>query len=81
MVDLLFRGDIDLAKDYMDMKIRATPLGSVGSLVGKVPVAGQPLKKAKDTVLSTDLVARGPIGDPKVTIAVMEKFRPNSKGN
>jgi hypothetical protein len=74
VADLLFAGDLDLPKDHMNMKIRAMPLGSIGSVMDKVPVAGKQLKRAKESVLSTDFIARGPIGNPEVTVEAMEKF-------
>ncbi len=79
IADLLFKGDIDLANKHLDMKIRATPLGTIGSLVQKIPIAGKQLKKAKDAALSTDFIARGPISDPEVKLAVMEKLRSNGE--
>jgi uncharacterized protein YhdP len=79
IADLLFTGDIDLVKRHLDMKIRATPLGTIGSLVKKIPIAGGKLKKAKDAALSTDFFARGPISDPEVKLAVIEQLRSNDK--
>jgi len=79
IADLLFKGDIDLGEGSLDMRISATPLGSVGSAIGKVPIAGKQLKRAKESVLSTDFIARGPISDPEVKLAVMENLRPRSE--
>ncbi len=78
-VDLIFKGNIDLTQKVMDMKIRATPLGAVGSLMGKVPIAGGVLKGTKETILSTDFVARGPIADPEVKLEAVDKLLPGDK--
>ena len=79
IADLLFKGDIDLAGNHLDMRITATPLGSIGTLIEKVPLAGEKLKQAKEAVLSTDFIVRGPISDPEVKLAVIEKLRPKDE--
>jgi len=79
VADLIFKGDADLGKDHLDMQITATPLGSLGSLMGKVPIAGGTLKKAKEAALSTRFVARGPIADPEVSLAVVDKIMPKKE--
>jgi uncharacterized protein YhdP len=79
VADLLFNGDVDLGGRSLDMRITATPLGSVGSVIGKVPVAGKKLKQAKERALSMDFTARGPIADPEVKLAAVEKILPKSE--
>jgi uncharacterized protein involved in outer membrane biogenesis len=81
LANLLFKGDVDLGKSQLDMRVRATPMGSIGSLMGKVPVAGKTLEKGKETVLSTDFIARGPISDPEVKLAVVEKVTRGKEEN
>lgn len=81
VADLIFRGDVDLGEDYLDMQITATPLGSLGSLMGKVPIAGDTLKKAKEAALATTFSARGPIADPEVGLAVMDNILPDKEGH
>jgi len=71
---LLFSGDVDLPQSQLDMTVRATPLGSIGSIMGKIPIAGDQLQKAKDTVFSTDFIVRGPLSDPSVKFAAAEKL-------
>jgi uncharacterized protein involved in outer membrane biogenesis len=78
--NLLFKGDIDLGKETMDMTVSATPLGAIGSLMGKVPFAGKALQKAKEATLSTDFIVRGPISDPEVTSATMDKIKNATNG-
>jgi uncharacterized protein YhdP len=73
LANLLFMGDIDLGDSRLDLRVSATPLGSVGSLMGKMPVAGKVLEKSKETVLSMDFTARGPISDPEVKVAIIDK--------
>ncbi|UCD56086.1 MAG: hypothetical protein JSV16_09545, partial [Candidatus Hydrogenedentota bacterium] len=60
---------------HLDMNVRAIPLGSIGWLVGKLPIIGSGLKKAKDAVLSTDFIVRGPISDPEVKLEAMERLQ------
>jgi hypothetical protein len=79
-VDLLFKGDLDFAEEQIDMKIKATtPTGSIGSLLGKVPVAGKGWEKAKKSILSLSFIARGPILNPKVHLSAVERFKPERK--
>ncbi|MBW1839717.1 MAG: AsmA-like C-terminal region-containing protein [Deltaproteobacteria bacterium] len=79
-VDLLFKGDLDLVREQMDMKIKATtPTGSIGSLLHKVPVAGKGWDRAKKSVLSLSFIARGPISNPKVQLSAVERFKPERK--
>ncbi len=79
VADLIFKGDVDLGEDQLDMQITATPLGSLGSLMGRVPIAGDKLKKAKEAALSMSFVARGPIADPEVSLAVVDRIMPNKE--
>ena len=60
----------------MDMIVTATPLGSVGSLMEKVPLAGEALKKAKETTIKTDFIVRGPLSDPEVKLQAVDKLMP-----
>lgn len=74
VADLLFAGNIDIPQNQMDMTVRATPLGSIGSVMNSIPIAGKELKKMKDAVLSTDFIVRGPVSDPDVHLKVAEKL-------
>jgi hypothetical protein len=77
--DLLFAGDIDMPRNRMDMTVKATPLGSIGSLMGDIPIAGNGLKKVKEIILSTDFIVRGPISDPQVKLEAAQKIFGNGK--
>ena len=55
-VDFRFKGYIDFAENDMDMKVQAIPLATVGTLMGKVPLVGKGLDKAKRAVLSYKLM-------------------------
>jgi hypothetical protein len=79
IADLMFRGDLDLAKNQMDMRVRTSPLGSVGSLLGKIPIAGDTLKKAKDNAISMEFIVRGPLDNPEVDSAAVEKILETTK--
>lgn len=78
IANLMFRGDIDLAEKRMDMIVRAAPLGSVGSLVEKIPLAGGTLNRAKEAAISTDFIVCGPLSDPDVKLEAMDKVLPGS---
>ena len=79
-VDLLFKGDLDFAEEQIDMKIKATtPTGSIGSLLGKVPVAGKGWEKAKKSILSLSFIARGPISNPQVHLSAVDRLKPKKK--
>ncbi len=76
IANLMFKGDVDLAEKRMDMIVRAAPLGSVGSLMEKIPLAGDSLKKAKEAAISTDFIVSGPLSDPVVKLEAIDKAIP-----
>jgi hypothetical protein len=78
IADLIFKGEIDLVDRQMDMIVTATPLGSVGSLMEKVPLAGEALKKAKEATIATDFIVRGSLTEPEVKLAAVEKLIPKT---
>ena len=76
-LDLFFKGDLDLVREQMDMKIKATtPTGTIGSLLGKVPVVGKGWDKTKKSILSLNFIAQGPISNPKVQLSAVDKLKP-----
>ena len=78
-VDLLFRGDIDLAEKQMDMKVKAATIGPAGLVLPKVPFIGKKLEKAKESTFSLTFSARGPLVKPEVHLSPMDKFKPKGK--
>ncbi len=74
IADLLFQGDLALPEKEMEMTVRAMPLGSISSLMGMIPIAGNEVKKVKETVFSADFVVRGPWADPQVKLEAAEKI-------
>ena len=72
-VDFHFKGDMDFAKNYMDMKVQAIPLSTVGVLMGKVPLVGKSLDKVKRAVLSYKFNVTGPITEPKAELEATEE--------
>ena len=79
-VDVLFKGDLDLVREQMDMKIKATtPTGTIGSLLGKVPFAGKGWDKTKKSILSLNFIAQGPISNPKVQLSAVDKLKLKKK--
>jgi hypothetical protein len=72
-VDFRFKGDVDFAKNNMDMKAQAIPLATVGALMGKVPLVGKGLDKAKRAVLSYKFKITGPITEPEAELDSTEK--------
>ena len=78
-VDFRFKGDMDFAKNNMDMKAQAIPLATVGALMGRVPLVGKGLDKAKRAVLSYKFKVTGPITEPKAELEATEKVEPVEK--
>jgi uncharacterized protein involved in outer membrane biogenesis len=78
-VDLLFKGDIDLVKEDCNMKVRATPIGTIGSLVGKIPIIGKQIQRLRNATLSFSFNVTGPLADPHVQLTAVERLTPNKK--
>ena len=72
-VDFRFKGNIDFVKNYMDMRVQAIPLATVGALMGKIPLVGEGLDKAKRAVLSYKFNVTGPITDPEAELEATEE--------
>ena len=78
-VDFRFKGNMDFAKNYMDMKVQAIPLSTVGVLMGKVPLVGKSLDKVKRAVLSYKFNVTGPITEPKAELESTEEVEMEEK--
>jgi hypothetical protein len=78
-VDLLFKGDIDLVKEDCNMKVRATPIGTIGSLVGKIPIIGKQIDRLRNATLSFSFNVTGPLADPNVQLTAVERLTPQKK--
>jgi hypothetical protein len=78
-VDLLFTGDIDLVKEDCTMKVRATPIGTIGSLVGKIPIIGKQIERLRNATLSFSFNVTGPLADPHVQLTAVERLIPQKK--
>jgi uncharacterized protein involved in outer membrane biogenesis len=78
-VDLRFKGDIDLVKQYFEMRARATPVGSIDSLTRKLPVIGKHLDKAKRSVLSYSFNVSGPLSEPEAQLTSVEELEPQEE--
>ena len=78
-VDLLCEGVIDLAREQMDMKIGAAPIGSIDRLLGKVPLVGKKINAVKKSIISLDFAARGPVSEPEVKLLLKDKLTPKRK--
>ena len=72
-VDFRFNGDIDFVENYMDMKVQAIPLATVGALMGKVPLVGKGIDKAKRAVFSYKFKVTGPITEPEAELESTEE--------
>jgi hypothetical protein len=79
VVDLLFRGDIDLVKQDCTMKARATPIGTIGSLVGKIPMLGKQIERLRNATLSFNFNVTGPLADPNVQLTAVDRLIPKKK--
>ncbi|GAB4347851.1 MAG: hypothetical protein Kow0099_30100 [Candidatus Abyssubacteria bacterium] len=80
MADLIGKGNIDLPNQQLDMVVTATPMGAIGSLLGMTPIIGGALKGAKETIVSTKFLVKGPIADPEVKVAAVEKLKEIGSG-
>ena len=78
-VDLLFTGDIDLVKGDYNMKARATPIGTIGSLMGKIPLLGNQIDRLRKASLSFSFNITGPFDDPNVQLTALERITPQKK--
>jgi hypothetical protein len=76
IANLLFRGDFDLVEKRMNLIVRAVPLGSVGTIIEKVPLAGEQLKKAKESAISADFIVDGPMSNPEIKLRAADKIIP-----
>jgi hypothetical protein len=72
-VNFRFKGDIDFVENYMDMKVQAIPLATVGALMGKVPLVGKGIDKAKRAVFSYKFNVTGPITEPEAELESTEE--------
>jgi hypothetical protein len=63
------------------MKIRTAPIGPMGSVLRKVPVAGKGLEKVRESLISLSFTARGPLYEPKVQLDMIDKLTPKKKKN
>lgn len=75
-VNLLFTGDIDLVKEEYNMKARATPMGTIGTLVGKIPLLGKQIDRLRNATLSFSFHVTGPFADPNVQLTAVERLTP-----
>ena len=78
-VDLLFKGDIDLVKEDCTMKVRATPIGTIGSLMRKIPFLGKQIERLRNATLSFSFNVTGPLADPNVQLTAVERLTPQKK--
>lgn len=75
VANLICKGDFNLAERTVDLKITAVPLGSIGSVLGAVPIAGEGLQRAQESTVSMDFIARGPIDNPKIDLAMVDLLK------
>ncbi len=66
IIDLIARGDYNYLDKTVDMRVKATPLGALASMIGKVPIVGGVIKGAKEAVVSTDFAVTGTLSNPDV---------------
>ena len=78
-VDMLFKGDLDLVKEQVDMKIRTAPIEPIGSVLRKVPVAGKGMENISKSLISLSFTASGPLYEPKVQLDLVDKLKPKKK--
>lgn len=78
-VDLRFTGDIDLAENQMDMKIKAATIGPLGLVLPKVPVVGKELEKARESTFALTFSASGPLDEPKLHLSPLDRLKSKIK--
>ncbi|RJP17222.1 MAG: AsmA family protein [Candidatus Abyssobacteria bacterium SURF_5] len=66
IIDLIATGEIDYISKTVDLRVSATPLGALTSVMAEIPLIGGILKGAKEAVISTDFAVTGPISSPEV---------------
>ena len=78
-VNLLFQGDIDMPKENYNLRTRATPIGTIGSLVHKVPLIGKQIERIRNATLSLNFSVTGPFSDPTVQLTAVERLTPKDE--
>ena len=79
-LDLLLEGDIDLVKEDYNIRVKATPIGTIGSLLRKTPLVGRQIERLRKTTLSFSFNVTGPIDDPNVQLTAVKRLNPKKKG-
>jgi hypothetical protein len=65
-------GDIDLKKDEVDGDITVSPLVTIDSIVGKIPIIRSIFRKKKGGFLYVSYGVKGRLGDPEVTVSFVD---------
>jgi len=78
---LTAKGTIDLASDTLDLKGTLVPAYTLNNLFGKLPILGKLLVPTKGGgVFAISFKARGPAGDPKITVNPLSALTPGIFG-
>jgi hypothetical protein len=78
-LDLLLKGDVDLVKEDYNMRVKATPLGTIGSILRKTPLVGRQIERLRKTTLSFSFNVTGSFDDPNVQLTEVESINPKKK--
>jgi hypothetical protein len=60
------KGSLDLTREWVDLEMGTQPLGTLDSVVSRLPSVGYLLSGEKETVLIYYFRVKGPISDPEV---------------
>ena len=74
------KGTVDLAKKEIDFDIGAQPLGTVDSLISKIPIAGYILTGKEKSLLTYYFKVEGPLKKPAVRYVPLKKIGKNMIG-
>jgi uncharacterized protein YhdP len=78
-LDLLFEGDIDLVKKDYNMRVKATPSGTIGSFLSKTPLIGSQIERLRKATFSISFNVTGSLADPNVQLTEVESLNPKKK--
>jgi hypothetical protein len=74
--DILFRGDLNLVNEQIDMRISVAPIGPTGSILRKVPAIGKRMDRSIKSIFSLSFIAQGSISNPGLRLSTVDTLKP-----
>ena len=65
-----------LVKEDYNMRVKATPIGTIGSLLRKTPLVGRQIERLRKAILTFNFNVTGSFGDPNVQLTEVESLNP-----